>query len=193
MNSSLSSHAETIDASELYQVKADIADVLTKQGKTVVIIDKPLDLDTLADHSSKIPNTSDKSFTQFANASDVTHLVVLDVNYIGFQRKYAAYIPTSDPYARVAARAFLVDTNTNEFHWYLPLNIMRPATGEWDEPDTNFPGLTNALYQALAQARESITTPLAAQQAIKAPPTGNSIELDPSNTSENLSSNPVAE
>lgn len=168
MNSSLSSHAETIDASELYQVKNDIAEVLTKQGKAVVVLDQHIDIDSLEDHSSKLPNVSDKSFRSFANNDNLTHLLVLDFDYIGFQRKYAAYIPTSDPFARVNARAFLVDTNTNEYQWYLPLNITQAANGEWDEPDNNFPGLTNALYQALAKTRESMQSPLA-QQTVEEP------------------------
>ena len=40
MNSSLSSHAETIDESELDQVKNDLAEMLTKQGKAVVGLDR---------------------------------------------------------------------------------------------------------------------------------------------------------
>lgn len=168
MNSTLSSYAETLDASELEGIKKEIAESLEAQGKNVKLINYPLDVKVLKDFSSEAPNTALKDYTTYAKQAGVQHLVVIDFSYLGFQRNYASYIPSSDPFAKVVGKTLFVDGENNTLYWYLPLDIEVSSQGEWDEPE-DFPGLTNAFYQALAIAKEQIVTPinssLAADQA----------------------------
>lgn len=160
MNSSLGSHAETLDASELYDLKQDVANAISQDGREVVILEEYLTLKELEDVDSESPTASLKDYRKFGKDRNLTHLFVIDYGYVGFQRNYAAYVPTSDPFARFTGRAFLVDTQNNEYKWYLPVSVEKMAEGEWDEPDEGFPGLTNALYQSLGAAKDLILAPI---------------------------------
>lgn len=54
---------------------------------------------------------------------------------------------------------FLVDTDTNAYHWYLPIDLNLSAEGEWKEPP-EYPGLTNAYYQVLEKLSDIVLEPL---------------------------------
>jgi hypothetical protein len=60
----------------------------------------------------------------------------------------------------VVGASYIVDLTSNNYDWYLPLDIQRSAEGAWDEPP-QFPGLTNAYFQTVEMAKDSIQKPLA--------------------------------
>jgi hypothetical protein len=60
----------------------------------------------------------------------------------------------------VRGTAYLVNLNTQTYEWYAPINAQKATDKKWDEPPT-FPGLTNAYYQAVEAARDSVLNPLA--------------------------------
>ena len=63
-----------------------------------------------------------------------------------------------DPKAEIVGSVYLVNTTNNAYEWFSPISITIGADGEWDEsPD--FPGLTNAYYQAIETTRDKILKP----------------------------------
>lgn len=154
-NSSLDSHTDGLDAAELLEVKGAIMERLAAEGIQLVDIDEPIDSRKLPKYSSKLENASRRNFTSYKRRFNISHLLLIDIDQVGILRTYASYVPTSDPKGYVAGTAYLIDLETNTYKWYLPVNIQRSAEGEWDEgPD--FPGLTNAYFQALETAKEQI-------------------------------------
>lgn len=154
-NSSLNTYAKTLKTDELLQVRADIVERLRKVGVDAVALDAPIDFDKLPDLKLG-KNMATKDYSGIAKGYD--HLVVINVPQIGFVRNYAAYVPTSDPKATLSAFAFMVDLKTNGYEWYDHLTITRSADGAWDESPA-FPGLTNAYFQTIEQAKDRIKGP----------------------------------
>lgn len=157
-NSSLNTYSKTLKVEDLVQVKAEVVELLRKKGIEAVVIDGQLDLAALPDLKLG-PNMATKDFgSKFAKEYD--HLVVINVQELGFVRNYAAYIPTSDAKATLKGYAFMVNLKTNAYEWYDPVQVTRGADGAWDEAPS-FPGLTNAYFQAIEQAKDRMKAPFA--------------------------------
>jgi hypothetical protein len=156
-NSSLNTYAKTMKADELIQVRSEIVEMMRKKGIDAVAIDGQLDLDKLPDLNLG-PNMATKDYTSVAKGFD--HLVVINVQQLGFVRNYAAYIPTSDARATVQGFAFMVNLKTNAYEWFDHVQITRSADGAWNEAPA-FPGLTNAYFQAIEQAKDRVKAPFA--------------------------------
>jgi hypothetical protein len=127
---------------------------LNEHGVSVVAFEEPILLSELPKHSGSSENGARRDFSAYAEKG-ITHLLVIDIEMIGVERMYTSYVPTSDPKAIFKGSAFLVDVTTNEYEWFKHIEHYRSAEGEWDEsPD--YPALTNAYYQVLAEARADV-------------------------------------
>ncbi len=156
-NTSLNTYAKTMKVDEMAQFKAEIVEILRARGVDAVALDAPLDFDKLADLKLG-PNMATKDFSPVAKGYD--RLVVVNVQQIGFVRNYAAYVPTSDARATVDGYAYMVNLKSNAYEWYDHVTVTRSADGKWDEAPA-FPGLTNAYFQAIEQAKDRLKTPFA--------------------------------
>jgi hypothetical protein len=156
-NSSLNTYAKTLKTDELLQVKTELVELMRKKGIDAVALDGQIDLDKLPDLKLGT-NMATKDYAAVAKGFD--HLVVINVQQVGFVRTYAAYVPTSDAKATVSAFAFMVDMKTNAYEWFDQLTITRSAEGAWDEAPS-FPGLTNAYYQVVEQTKDRVKAPFA--------------------------------
>jgi hypothetical protein len=154
-NTSLNTYSHTLKDDDLVQVKGEIVELLKKKGIDASVVDGPLairDLPTL-----KLgPNTSPRDFSSLSKRFD--HLVVIDVQQLGFVRNYAAYVPTSDARATLQGAAYMVDLKTNALEWYETLSLVKAADGKWDEAPA-FPGLTNAYYQVIELGKDELKKP----------------------------------
>ncbi len=158
-NSQVTSYAKTLPLEDLPKLKQDIAARLRKSGAEVVVIDEPLPLDGLPTTGSKLPNVASQNFASVKDKYRLDKLLVVEINTIGFERTYQAYIPSSDPKAVFRGRAFLVNLSNNAYEWYVPINIYKSSDSAWDEPP-KFPGLSNAYFQTLELGRDAILKPL---------------------------------
>ncbi len=154
-NTSLKTYAKTLKVDEMAQAKAEIVEILRAKGVDAVAIDAPLDFAKLPDLKLG-PNMATKDFSSVAKGYD--RLVVVNVQQIGFVRNYSAYVPTSDARATVDGYAYMVNLKSNAYEWYDHVTITRSADGKWDEAPA-FPGLTNAYFQAIEQAKDRLKTP----------------------------------
>jgi hypothetical protein len=129
---------------------------MRKKGLAVVILPDPLDLNALGETASSTPNAAKRDFTPLKQKHGVDKLVVVNVEALGVQRSYSAYIPTGAPYAFLRVAGYMVDLRSNTYDWYQPVQVFRTAEGgRWDEPPT-YPGLTNAYYQALETSKDRL-------------------------------------
>ncbi|WP_020413934.1 hypothetical protein ACJJJB_18950 [Microbulbifer sp. ANSA001] len=158
-NSSLSTHTETLSADEVVIIAADMNKLLQSKDIEVVEISQELNLRKLPKYKSEIPNSTKRDFSSFAEQYNISYLLVLDLNAVGMHRTYSSYIPTSEPKGYFEALGYLVDLSNNTYEWYRPVQVLKAASGEWDE-SPNFPALTNAYYQAIAEGKEIIISSL---------------------------------
>ncbi len=158
MNSKLTAHTKTFKSDELATIKTHVIEKLRKKGVNVIEINPPLDLQALPDYSGN-ENQPRKNFAELQSKYGIDKLVMLDLRSAGFSRGFASYIPVSEPKAIVNGVGYLVDLPSNTYQWYKPLNILKASEGNWDEPP-QYPGLTNAYYQALEVSKDELSDPL---------------------------------
>lgn len=160
-NSSLTTHTQTLGYEDLPKLNADLAQALTKKGQEAVVIDEPLNLETLPD-ATKGPNLARKDFSSLKKKYGVEKLVVVELTTLGMERSYSAYIPNGPPHAIFAGSAYLVNLSSNTYEWYRPIKLVRETEGKWDEPP-KFPGLTNAYFQVIELGKDDVLKPFKAQ------------------------------
>ena len=152
-NSALTTHTHTLATDEVASYRVNMIEALRKKGFDVTDISAPLDIGKLPSTPQKTPGHATRDFSALKAKYGVDKLCVLEVTELGFERSYAAYVPTSDPQAIVRGKAYLVDLSSNAYDWYQTVGVATTAEGKWDEPPA-YPGLTNAYFQAIEKARD---------------------------------------
>lgn len=147
-NSSLTTYVQTLSEADLASIRNEVVEAIQKKGAKVVNISEKINFDAIADASSTVPNSAKKDFSALKNKYSLDKLIVIDIRTVGVSRNYSAYIPTSDPKGVVFGSGYMVDLKTNTYDWYMPISIAKSSDNVWDEPP-NFPGLTNAYFQAI--------------------------------------------
>ena len=155
MHASLSSHADNLDGTEFKLSKTELADRLREKGIDPIVVDEPLDFQSLKKAKSDGENSAVYDYSELAELHQADYVVVISVNSFGFSREFASYIPASEPVATFSGKGFMVDPKTNTYVWYRPFSVAKGIEGEWDQPP-EFPKLTNAFYQAVAEARDVV-------------------------------------
>ncbi|WP_199758491.1 hypothetical protein [Aquabacterium soli] len=158
MNNSLTDHIRTLPPEGLDTLKQEIAQAITKKGATAVVIAEQINVDDLPRSSGSAPNTAPRDHSSFKQKYQIDKLLVINVSYVGVERAYSAYVPTTDPKGALRGTGYLLDLSSNTYEWYLPVAVIKGAEGNWDEPP-KFPGVTNAYFQALEQGKETFLTP----------------------------------
>jgi hypothetical protein len=82
-------------------------------------------------------------------------LITINDYKFGISRGYYGFMPLTDPYVSMMGVAQMIDLEDNSLLWHYAFNISKFSEGPWDEPP-NFPGLTNAIYQAVEELRLSL-------------------------------------
>ncbi len=158
-NTSLTKQVETYKAKQLQQTKESVINILKAKGAEVVVIDSLIKDSVMKKAASpKNPHIT-KNYSIYKEQKDIDQLLVINFTFVGVSRSYSAYIPTSAPQATVNAEFYMIDTKTNDYTLFDPINIVRGAEGEWDKPPT-FPGVTNAFYQAEEAVVDQVTATL---------------------------------
>ena len=157
-NAQVTTFAKTLPYEDLPRLKQDIAALLRKKGADVVVIEEDLKIDALPKTGSKAAGFATVEFASFKAKYAIDRLLVLEIDLLGFERTYSAYIPTSDPKAVLRGRGYLVNLASNAYEWYLPVTITRSSDGPWDEPP-KFPGLSNAYFQTVELGRDTFLQP----------------------------------
>lgn len=152
-HSALSGHVMALPMDDVRQIGIELNKVLGKRGVVTTVLPSTLALDQLPKMSTEPrPNQMNRDHSGLAKQYGIDRLLVLDVRQLGVERTYAAYIPTEEPKAVLAGVGYIVNLADNTLDWYAPVTLRKAPDGQWDEPPA-FPGLTNAYYQVIEQAR----------------------------------------
>lgn len=157
-NSTLTTHAQTLPYEDLPKLKDNISDLLRKRGANAIVIGESIDMESLSDYATDGPNIARKNYAPLKQKYQIDKLLLINVKALGFYRTYSSYFPTSDPKGVFQGTGFIVNLNNNSYEWYLPVDFTKSSDGTWDEPP-NFPGLTNAYFQALELGKDSFLKP----------------------------------
>ncbi|OOG37512.1 hypothetical protein B0E51_16845 [Rhodanobacter sp. C05] len=157
-NSKLTTYSHSLPEEGLPKLKSDLVELLRKRGVDAIVINEDINVAKLPDAKVKGDDVAKKDFSSFRNKYNIEHLIVIDINEVGFERPYSAYVPSGEPKGVVAGLGYEVSLSNNTYEWYLPLNIQISADGQWDEPP-NYPGLTNAYFQALETSKDNLLKP----------------------------------
>lgn len=158
-NSSLTKYTKTLDYTDLKESDQIILESLERKGAEVKIIAEPFSIKKLKKFKTKELNYAKKNHTPLKQKFDIDKLFVLNLTSIGVYRPYANYIPTGAPTGLVEGVFYLLDLNTNKYEMYQTIDFKINTQGEWDE-SPNYPGITNAFYQAVEQAKDKIRSTL---------------------------------
>lgn len=155
LNASLTSHTQKLPPEGLPELKDTLAELIRKNGGEAVVIADEIKLDALPDFSGEGPNIARKDFSVLKQKYAIDKILVLDVPVLGMSRQFSGYIPTSDPRAEFEINGYLVNLSNNTYEWYQTFSEAKGTSGSWDEPP-DFPGLTNAYFQALETGKDRL-------------------------------------
>lgn len=158
-NSDLTTQVRTFSNDDIAALPKELLQLLKAKGKSSVLVETPLVLKELPKYKSDIPNSTERDFGQLAQQYGASEILVLDWRGLGAIRTYSnGYFPQGGPRGYVRGYAYLVDAKTNTYKWFQPLKTEIHVEGEWDEPK-QFPGVTNAYYQAVEETRDAVLAP----------------------------------
>lgn len=89
-----------------------------------------------------VPELKDKDFA-----------FIVTSNQVGTTRSYYSVVPTSAPQGLYGGIAHLVDIKTNEIKWWKPVSIIKPVSGEWDQPPS-YPNVSQAIDLAVEASKQ---------------------------------------
>lgn len=158
-NSSLTNHTHTLPTDDLAKMKGELADLLRKKGQKVTVIDDAIKVDDLPKFEGG-PNKARRDFSSLRAKYGIDKLVMVNITQVGMTRNYSSFVPTGAPQGTVEGVAYLLNLNDNSYEWFAPLHQVTSAAGEWDEAP-QFPGLSNAYFQAVEGTRDAVLQPFA--------------------------------
>lgn len=163
-NSGLTSHTKTLNNDELTSLGTELTETFKTSDYNVTLLTEPVSIKKLKKAASAVtPTDPVRDHRPLKQTLNATHLLVLDIKYVGFVREYSSYFAKTTPYSLVEGDAYLVNLETNQYDWYLPIYEKNSVGKEWKEgPD--YPGLTNAYYQSVASTRDKVLSAFQAQE-----------------------------
>ena len=155
-NGGLTSHTATLNSDELTSLGANLTETFKNNDYNVTLLTEPINIKKLKKAASAVgPTDPVRDHSPLKQTLNATHLLILDIKYVGFIREYSGYIAKAAPYSLVEGDAYLVNLETNQYDWYLPIYEKNSVGNQWKEgPD--YPGLTNAYYQSVASTRDKV-------------------------------------
>ncbi|RZM81653.1 hypothetical protein C3B51_07870 [Pseudoalteromonas rubra] len=155
-NSSLSNHLESLPTTDIESAKQVVYDGYKSKTQHVEFVNLSKDkLSKLKKFKGEL-GFAKKDYRSLKSELNIDVLVVLNIYAHGAHRMYSAYVPVTDPQGYVAGVIYSVDLETNQYVQFQRFNRKILVEGEWDEPKQQFPGVTNAYYQAVEKVKLSL-------------------------------------
>lgn len=155
-NATLDKHLATLPISDLDSTKNLVLEGYKGKANSVEFVTiTESELKKLKKFKNEL-GYAEKDYRIFKELKNIDILVVLQYRAHGAYRGYSAYVPVTDPLGFVLGVVYSIDLETNQYLQYLELEQKIAVDGEWDEPSQQFPGVTNAYYQAVELTKASI-------------------------------------
>ncbi|PWK53903.1 hypothetical protein [Pleionea mediterranea] len=149
VNSDLDKHLRSLSFTEYKSFINSLKPELEKKGFKVVLIESTISIEEAEKLKSPSKGISQNDFSKYKEQFNLDFLMLIQMHSIGTTRSYYGPAPTSEPVAMTNLTGQIVDLNTNTLQWYSNINSTKIIPAPWDEEESNFPNLTNAVYQAL--------------------------------------------
>ncbi len=156
-NERLTAKVRTLDHENIDNLADKFIAALKKTGIDASSIAHSDSIDALSKFKGDGKTSAKKDYRSLKEAHSLDKLIVVRVYGQGVMRPYSSYIPNDVPRAYVDGIAFMVDLETNNYLWYRAFEKQRAAVGDWKEPP-EYPGLTNAYYQTVAEVSDRLVT-----------------------------------
>jgi hypothetical protein len=157
----LTAHLKTLDITEFLAIKNQLGEKVSQNGAEPILLASDYSLPKLPEFE-KEGNYTKVDYQSLKETLGADQLILINVSRVGTIRSYYGFIPTTAPQGVFTGTAQLIDLSSNQIYWHHPVNVQKPAAQEWNEAPT-YPGLTNAMYQALDQGRVLLLEPLTKQ------------------------------
>jgi hypothetical protein len=167
VNSSVDKHLKTLDFFDYRQVSQEIDAVLKGRGFKTLIIDEVIDLKTADKFKDPKDGKNKNDFSRFQKDYGVDYLLLVKMGAIGTTRSYYGPVPLTEPMSQAILVGQMIDLHTNELVWYRVATAQTMIQTPWDEADSQYPNLTNAVYSSLNDAMRML------EQDLKMPATTN--------------------
>jgi len=151
----LTDHLKTLNSKDFSRVKDTAIKVLTQKGIKTVSIEEEIDLSQLPDTSGK-DGFAARDFASIKKKYDIASLLVLRLSSYGIKRNYYGFIPTTEPNSYASIEGQLIDLNTNALKWHYSENLEDSIAQPWDEPEAQFPNVTNGIYHTIEKSSFAI-------------------------------------
>ncbi|MCD2341721.1 hypothetical protein LRH25_15355 [Ideonella azotifigens] len=154
----LANQVQTLDASELEQVKTEIARALEAKGLRVRVIAAPLDLAQLPAFSGPGTDHARHDFRGLKTRYGVDKLLVIELSSLGASRPYAGPVPAGLPRLALTGSEFLVNLGDNTLEAQQAVEVQLTAARDWEDPP-RFPGLASTYGEVLRQGKAALLRP----------------------------------
>ncbi|MBU2707856.1 hypothetical protein KCM76_17815 [Zooshikella marina] len=164
VNSGLDNHLKTLEFPEYTSLQNEIAKLLKEKGLSVIIIEDPIDKEKFKIKTSENGKNTTK-FTAIKEKHSLDYILLLDLQKLGTTRSYYGPAPTSDPIATTNILGQMIDLNTGKLEWYRAAKTEVLIDEPWDESESKYPNLTNAVYRSFDNAIQIIKQDFTLEQA----------------------------
>jgi hypothetical protein len=157
VHATLTAHAETLPTGALLPLKSEIMGLLRKKGVAVVELEG-VKVSDLPRAPSGEGRQTGKDFRLLRERFKIDRVMVINVGFLGFTRKYEGRAPKTDPLAYISGAGYLVNLENNQLEWYESVGHERAASAKWDEPPS-YPNLTKAYAEVVEVAKDQFRRP----------------------------------
>ena len=126
----------------------------------MTLINEPLTEDEVKNLKTPKEGVSQNDFSKYKEKYGLDYLMLINFKTIGTVRSYYGPVPTSEPLATSFITGQIIDLSTDKLSWYSDINIQKTIPSPWDEADSNYPNLTNSIYQSQNDAFRTIKSEL---------------------------------
>lgn len=156
MNSGLDDYLASLSFEDYQSLTTDIQSIVSAQGHLPVVIEPAMSREEATKLKSHKDGVGQNDYRQYQEQHGLDYMLVLRLSSIGTTRPYYGPVPTAAPTTQAVIWGELVDLHSNRVVWFRNVDVKKSIQEPWDEPDQQYPNLTNALFQALNSALESV-------------------------------------
>lgn len=161
MNDGLDEYLATLTFDDYLNLPSELATIVSKQGQTPIIIEPRMSLEKSKELKAHKDGISSNNYSEYQQQNELDYLLVVRLASIGTTRPYYGPVPTAEPSSQAIVWGELVDLDDNRVLWFRNVSTVSAIPEPWDEADTNYPNLTDSVYEALNSSLETIRAELA--------------------------------
>jgi hypothetical protein len=142
---------DDFDVSNLKEIKNDFETEFTKKGVSALIIQKPIDEDSLPVLNEDQDIYANSDFRSIANLIKSDKLLILNVDGVGLVK----YLDPGSLAATCHLKGQLIDLNNDKLLWRFDSKTEIPLPKNWNNPP-NYPEVSSVLKHVILLSKENL-------------------------------------